>query len=498
MARQTDPFTSFRYILEINGIQTAGFQEISGLTNETAVVPWEEGGENTYVHQFRGQTKYTNLTLKHGVSLLSPALWAWREALIHRRIPPLVDITLIMLDDKGEEFARWFFRGCWPAKWIGPDMKGGASELAIETLEIAYAAFGPFEEPPQPPYPKPPEPTLKVRLTPERNSAEKGKSMSFQCVHAMGDPPNHWEWTVDGQAVTGQESMSHTFSKVGEFPVSVKARNAKGEEDEGKGIAQVLPGPFAVSIDPAQKTCKIDEKVSFTCVDAQGEPAKHFKWTLPGGAPAVGKTVEETFKKEGTFTVAVQATNEFGQEARAQAEVKVEKKETPEVKLSCIGPGAQQDGNTWVYYHHAMFYFQLELKCVDKVQLSISGSGGASPYITGYWKQHEAGSVAAKGNQFDAGSPGRIEQPGTHDGRCYYRKTVGPHPDTSIYDLIDGRPKVYNLGASQRWVFAIYSRCAGTWTLTAKGVPPFPCTKDTPNVQAAAQWTMTIHPHPGD
>ena len=139
--RRFDPWTSAGFKLVIGEVEEAEFSEVSGISNETEVVDFQEGGENTYSHKFRGRNKYPNLVLRHGITRMSPALWAWREATIHRKTPPMLNVSVIKVDEMGEEVCRWNFRNCWPIKWQGPDRKAGASELAVETLEIAHEGF---------------------------------------------------------------------------------------------------------------------------------------------------------------------------------------------------------------------------------------------------------------------------------------------------------------------------------------------------------------------
>ena len=139
--RRFDPWTAFGFKLVIGEVEEAEFSEVSGISNETEVVDYTEGGENTYVHKFRGRNKYPNLVLRHGITRMSPAIWAWREATIHRKTPPMLNVSVIKVDETGEEVCRWNFRNCWPVKWQGPDLKAGSSELAFETLELAHEGF---------------------------------------------------------------------------------------------------------------------------------------------------------------------------------------------------------------------------------------------------------------------------------------------------------------------------------------------------------------------
>ena len=49
--------------------------------------------------------------------------------------------SIILLDESRQEVARWNFHEAWPAKWEGPTLKAGTSEVAIETLEIVHEGF---------------------------------------------------------------------------------------------------------------------------------------------------------------------------------------------------------------------------------------------------------------------------------------------------------------------------------------------------------------------
>jgi len=50
-ATKPDPYASFRFRVEIDGITEAQFSDVTGLSLETDVEPYEEGGINDFVHQ---------------------------------------------------------------------------------------------------------------------------------------------------------------------------------------------------------------------------------------------------------------------------------------------------------------------------------------------------------------------------------------------------------------------------------------------------------------
>jgi phage tail-like protein len=42
------------------------------------------------------------------------------------------------MNEKGEDVRRWNLVRAFPVKWVGPDLKASASEVAIESLELAH------------------------------------------------------------------------------------------------------------------------------------------------------------------------------------------------------------------------------------------------------------------------------------------------------------------------------------------------------------------------
>ena len=62
------PFKNFRYKVEFNGTEAAGFSEVSGADISVDVIEYREGNEvRTTPRKLAGLTKYGNITLKWGV-----------------------------------------------------------------------------------------------------------------------------------------------------------------------------------------------------------------------------------------------------------------------------------------------------------------------------------------------------------------------------------------------------------------------------------------------
>src|SRR3712207_6190447 len=118
MARP-DPYRGFRFVVEVDGSDAAGFQTISGLERQTQVEPYREGGVNDFEHQLIVKTIYPPLVLTRG--LLDTTLWDWHQdviaGVIRRRT-----FSVILLDAAGEEAWRWVCVEAYPAKWTGTEL----------------------------------------------------------------------------------------------------------------------------------------------------------------------------------------------------------------------------------------------------------------------------------------------------------------------------------------------------------------------------------------
>jgi len=125
----------------LKGKGTIGrFAECGGLSVEYDILPYEEGGQNAFVHKLRGRAKHPNLTLKRGVTNEN-ALMAWFFACKDRA--KRKDITLTMLGPDGQPVRQWGFAGAYPSKWTGPTFNAGSNNVATESLEIVHQGFTP-------------------------------------------------------------------------------------------------------------------------------------------------------------------------------------------------------------------------------------------------------------------------------------------------------------------------------------------------------------------
>jgi phage tail-like protein len=135
-----NPYSAFNFIVEIDGQQVAGFQEVSGLDSENTPIEYREGADpmNT-VRKLPGMEKYPNLTLKRGLSG-STVLWNWRKLVRDgsTAFPPIKNVVIHLQNEQHQNVFQWTLTNAWCSKLTGPALNAKGNELAIETMELAY------------------------------------------------------------------------------------------------------------------------------------------------------------------------------------------------------------------------------------------------------------------------------------------------------------------------------------------------------------------------
>lgn len=133
MAR-VDPYKNFRFVVEIDGIQQAGFSECSGLGSRIAVIEYREGGEPVRVRKLAGRISYNDITLRWGITN-SRELYDWYRAGLTGQVDRKT-VSIVLLDDAGNSVVRWVAVEAWPSRWDGPTLNALGNAVAIESLTL--------------------------------------------------------------------------------------------------------------------------------------------------------------------------------------------------------------------------------------------------------------------------------------------------------------------------------------------------------------------------
>lgn len=137
--QRIEPHATFRFSVQIDGIDEAVFSECSLPDLEVDVEEQKEGGYNTGTHQLPGPVKASRITLKRGVTESNQLLNWYRDVASGNLSEAERQVSVVMYDSTLSEIMRWNFVRAYPAKWSGPAFNTGENAVAIETLELVFA-----------------------------------------------------------------------------------------------------------------------------------------------------------------------------------------------------------------------------------------------------------------------------------------------------------------------------------------------------------------------
>lgn len=139
MSARNDPHRNARFLLEIDGVNIAGFSQATIPESTTEPVEYRTGNELPTMRKLGGLTSYGNLTLQIGVTDDSLALFEWRQLVEQGNFEDARrNIAVVLIDEEGNQAARWTFREAWPTNYDAPDLDASGNEVAIESLEIVH------------------------------------------------------------------------------------------------------------------------------------------------------------------------------------------------------------------------------------------------------------------------------------------------------------------------------------------------------------------------
>jgi phage tail-like protein len=137
---RNDPIRNFRFLVQINGVTSAGFSDAAIAETTVDVVDYREGFDPPHFRKLSGLTKYGNVTLKRGLTAGTGALdlLNWHETISQGFIKEnRKDIAVIVQGEAGQPAARFVITAAWPTKYHHTDLAGKGNEVIIELLELA-------------------------------------------------------------------------------------------------------------------------------------------------------------------------------------------------------------------------------------------------------------------------------------------------------------------------------------------------------------------------
>ncbi len=138
MTTRPDPYRQFNFRLEIDGTAMGNFSEVALGAAITEVVEYRDGSDKSGVRKLPGLTRYSNVTLKRGITS-SLELYLWHRSVAEGRMGDArKNLILILQDEASRDVARFMLRNAWPVRYEAPSFSATGNEVAIESLELTH------------------------------------------------------------------------------------------------------------------------------------------------------------------------------------------------------------------------------------------------------------------------------------------------------------------------------------------------------------------------
>jgi len=132
-----DPYSNFKYSVQIDGTAIGGFTKISGIGLGSELMEYREGGLNTVTHKFPKHLSASNVELHRGFTHYDKFVSWMIEAMNSPADAAQHDIEITMQSSDGSSVWGWELKGAYPVRWEGPDLAEGGG-IALELVELSY------------------------------------------------------------------------------------------------------------------------------------------------------------------------------------------------------------------------------------------------------------------------------------------------------------------------------------------------------------------------
>ncbi len=136
----------FKFVVEIDGVVSAGFQKSSELSVEVANVQYYEGG-SLIPNKSPGRLTFADVTLERGATS-DKDLFDWMTQVADAAANAGLNepefkrnLDIVQQDRDGSTLRRWSLTGAWPVKFVAGDWDNEADENVIESVTLTYDFF---------------------------------------------------------------------------------------------------------------------------------------------------------------------------------------------------------------------------------------------------------------------------------------------------------------------------------------------------------------------
>ena len=128
-----DYLPAHNWKIEIDGVVSGGFKEVSGLESEVEIIEYRNG-DDPLTHKRAGKAKYKNITLKRGL-VNDNALLEWYKKVLAGKTDRKSG-SVVYQDREGNEVIRYNFFEAWPCRWKAPELNSHSDTHIVEEIEF--------------------------------------------------------------------------------------------------------------------------------------------------------------------------------------------------------------------------------------------------------------------------------------------------------------------------------------------------------------------------
>ena len=146
------PLTKMNFLVSVKDVSgVAAFNEVTGVEASVDVIEFRQGNAGSLAPvKIQGLVKHGNVTLKMGYTREQDfKVWVSNCVNERRKETPRRDVTIEIIDigpqspqknvmESIDKKLIWILKDAWVTKYTGPDLNASTSEVAIESVEIAY------------------------------------------------------------------------------------------------------------------------------------------------------------------------------------------------------------------------------------------------------------------------------------------------------------------------------------------------------------------------
>lgn len=129
--------TANRFYVEMESQITASFSECSGLGVQIDKETYLEGGVNEQQRIFLKQAKFSDVTLKRGITN-DLVFWDWVSQILNPGKKERRNVNILVFNQAGETMQCWTLIGAVPVGWKAPSFQANSNTAAVEELTLAY------------------------------------------------------------------------------------------------------------------------------------------------------------------------------------------------------------------------------------------------------------------------------------------------------------------------------------------------------------------------